>query len=87
MLADADLDFVEALLEAKESINSNALVRRAGPLELVRSLTLLAENVAVTNAENLGARHSMLVATFVEEWATSISLCLVEMGIPRAGVR
>ena len=67
MLADADLDLVEVPLEAKECVNSNVLARRAGLLELVRPLTLLAENMVVTDAETLGAGHAILVATFVEE--------------------
>jgi len=93
VVTDADLDLVEAPLEATESVNSNVLARCAGPLELVRPLNLLAENMAVTNTENLRAGLAVLVATFVEEEADAtlgiihLSLSAVAMCIPRAAVR
>ena len=67
MVTDADLDLIEAPLEATESVKSNVLARCAGPLELVRPLNLLTENMAVTNTENLRAGLAALVATFMEE--------------------
>ena len=67
VVTDGDLDLVEAPLKATKSVNSNVLARCASALELVRPLNLLAENMAVTNTENLGACVAALVATFVEE--------------------
>jgi hypothetical protein len=69
VVTDADLDLIEAPQEATESINSNVLAKCTGPLELIHPLNLLAENVAVTNTENLRAGLAMLVATFMEEEA------------------
>ena len=67
MVTDADLGLVGVPLEVTESVNSNILVRCAGPLELVCPLDLLSENMAANNTENLGTELAVLIVTSVEE--------------------
>ena len=64
---DAGLDLVESTLESMESGKSNVLGRCASALEFVVDGGILAENVAVANAENLGAGGTMLSLVFVKE--------------------
>lgn len=64
---DAGLYLIEASLESLESGKSSVLGRCARALELVPDGGILAENVAVANAEDLGARGAVLVLVLVEE--------------------
>jgi len=67
VVTDAGLDLVESALESTESGKSNVLGRCASSLELVGDGDVLAENVAVANAKDLGAGGAVLVLVLVEE--------------------
>ena len=65
--SDAGPDLVEAALESMESGKSNVLARCGRALDLVLDGGVLAENMAVANVEDLGARGAVLVLVFMEE--------------------
>jgi len=63
-----------------QSVNSNVLLRCAGPLEFVVDVGVLAENVAVADTQNLIAGVAVLVFSFVEvESEATLSIILLPL--------